>query len=119
MCELEIEYLTSVEHMPYYLYIGNHPYYLEGVTNMETMNHRDMDKAVSEKFYSDLNGAIYCTKHLGYEASSVLEHNPKAKEFNTSMTSWFRMTAREVFDFAKMAGGIDQVCESCRYGKGK
>jgi hypothetical protein len=86
---------------------------------MNTMNTKDMDRAVTQKFYSDLNGAVYCTKHLGYEASSVLEHNPKAKEFHTSMTTWFRMTAREVFDFAVMVEGIDKVCESCRYGKGK
>ena len=86
---------------------------------MTTMNYKDMDRTVTEKFYSDLNGAIYCTKHLGYEASSVLAHNPRIKEFHTSMTSWFRMTAREVFDFAKFAGGIDKVCESCRYGEGK
>lgn len=86
---------------------------------MKTMNTKDMDRAVKDKFYSDLGGTIYCTKHLGYEASSVLEHNPNAKEFSTSMTTWFRMTAREVFDFAKFAGGIDKVCESCRYGEGK
>ena len=86
---------------------------------MKTMNTKDMDKTVTQKFYSDLGGAVYCTKHLGYEASSVLEHNPNAKEFSTSMTTWFRMTAREVFDFAVMVGGVDKVCESCRYGKGK
>ena len=86
---------------------------------MKTVSIKDMDRAVSQKFYSDLNGSVYCTKHLGYEASSVLEHNPNAKEFSTSMTTWFRMTAREVFDFAVMVGGVDKVCESCRYGMGK
>ena len=76
-------------------------------------------KTATQKFYSDLNGAIYCVEHLGYEASSTLQHNPTAREFSTSMTTWFRMTAREVFDFAVMVEGIDKVCESCRYGKGK
>ena len=86
---------------------------------MKTVSIKDMDRTVTQKFYSDLGGAVYCTKHLGYEASSVLEHNPTAKEFHTSMTSWFRMTAREVFDFAAMAGGIEKVCETCRYAEGK
>lgn len=76
-------------------------------------------KTVSQKFYSDLNGAVYCVEHLGYEASSALQQNPNSKKFDTSMTSWFRMTAREVFDFAAMTGGIEKVCESCRYAEAK
>lgn len=76
-------------------------------------------KTATQKFYSDLNGTIYCVEHLGYEASSTLQHNSTAREFSTSMTSWFRMTTKEVFEFAKFAGGLDKVCESCRYAEVK
>lgn len=77
---------------------------------------------ITAPHYEDLNGSIACFKHIGCSAQGVIENNPKVKAFNTDLTRWVRMTARDKFEFAKfLANNIDGatgkvICESCRGG---
>jgi hypothetical protein len=69
--------------------------------------------------YESLDGRIACPEHIGMEAQAHLRQHPKATEFNTSMTTWYRMTDAEVADFvtfmAECGDTSTEVCESCRH----
>ena len=67
--------------------------------------------------YADLNGAVYCAKHVGCEAEGWLRQDPEITEFSTGLTSGYRMTTEEIADLSALTGG--EVCESCRGGWGR
>ena len=64
--------------------------------------------------YENINGGIYCHKHIGCSAQAVIESNPTIQSFDTDLTSWFRMTEEEVTEFATFINN-DETCEDCRH----
>ena len=86
-------------------YIGNKPY---------TTRRKEM-KTVTQRIWSDLNGRCECDKHLGVEASAILEMRPKAKTITTSMTKWSIMSQEDVNYLSNEYCNGGTICESCRY----
>lgn len=74
-------------------------------------------QTATKRYYENLNGSIACVKHLGCSAQAHLENNPNARAFDTDLTRWYRMTAKEIVEFAELVKdfGNGEVCESCRY----
>jgi hypothetical protein len=86
-------------------YIGNKPY----ITRRKEM------KTATQRIWSDLNGRCECDKHIGVEASAILEARPKAKTLTTSMTKWSIMTEEDVAYLSNEYCNGGTICESCRY----
>ena len=72
-------------------------------------------KTVTQRIWSDLNGRCECDKHLGVEASAILEMRPKAKTITTSMTKWSIMSQEDVAYLSNEYCNGGTICESCRY----
>jgi hypothetical protein len=72
-------------------------------------------QAVTETFWSDLNGRIACDKHIGHEASAKLQARPAIKTISTSLTKWFKMSEAEATEFADLIGANHTICETCKH----
>jgi hypothetical protein len=67
--------------------------------------------------YEDLNGRIVCYRHLGASGQGCVDSNPKATKFDTGLTTWKRMTPKQVAEFAQFIaqyGKGNEICEDCR-----
>jgi len=73
-----------------------------------------MATSPSHPHYIDRGGRIACREHLGAYGKAHIEAHPLATSFDTPLTNWQRMTAREKFEVvtSEWAGGV--LCESCR-----
>lgn len=76
-----------------------------------------METAVTETFWSDLNGRIACNKHIGSDASARLQSRPSAVTIITATTIWCKMTDQEATEFSELVGLDHTICESCRSGR--
>jgi len=96
---------------------------MKTATLIKAMKERGMDTTAIEKLvekqskriWSDLNGRCECDKHLGVEASAILEMRPKAKTITTSMTKWSIMSQEDVAYLSNEYCNGGTICESCRY----
>ena len=64
--------------------------------------------------YQDTNGRIACYNHIGCSAQAEIDNNTDITEFDTDLTSWFRMTNDEVTEFATLINN-QETCEDCRH----
>jgi non-homologous end joining protein Ku len=78
----------------------------EATMNTKAINHNHR--------YENTNGGIYCYKHVGASAQATIDNSPSIKAFQTDLTSWVRLTNKEIAEFANLINN-DETCEDCRY----
>ena len=67
-------------------------------------------------YWTDLNGTVACSQHLGVSASAVLAQSPLARTLVSDLTVWERMSRDELAEWmAFLEGhGESHACEFCR-----
>lgn len=67
-------------------------------------------------YWTDLNGTVACSQHLGMSASAVLAQSPRARTLVSDLTVWERMSRDELAEWmAFLEGhGESHACEFCR-----
>lgn len=64
--------------------------------------------------YGSINGEVVCARHIGCEGEGWLRENPEVRRFTTSMTTWHRLSQREIATFSEITGG--ETCMRCLWG---
>lgn len=75
-----------------------------------------MNTNTTLNYYMDRNGRISCADHMGGYAQTELKRNPNLKRICTPITTWNRLSYREVVEFTAEFNGEDP-CESCHFSK--
>lgn len=98
------------------LVINMYPDFAEALKCAEVVR-EGVAKTLAPRYYENLNGSVACFKHIGCSAQAHLDTNPNARAFDTDLTRWYRMTTKQVSEFAELVKnhGNGAVCESCRY----
>ena len=67
-------------------------------------------------YWTDLNGTVACSQHLGMSATAVLSLSPLARTLRTDLTVWERMTKEELTEWMAFLEGHGEThaCEMCR-----
>lgn len=77
-----------------------------------------MTTTKTQPLWGDLQGFVACPKHLGISASTILEHNPKARTIRTDLTIWERLTRAETTDWLGFLAEQNEPsigCDTCRH----
>jgi hypothetical protein len=77
-----------------------------------------MTTTKNQTLWQDLQGFVACPKHMGISASTLLQHNPKARMIRTDLTIWERLTRAEVTDWLGFLSEQNESrigCDTCRH----